>query len=343
MDATRYAVKKDVRNSPIVREVDERRQRAAVAVGRRRRWCWSSSRCSLGWQHFELLQVRVPASSRCSSERAAEEADRRGSCGSRSRRCGRPSGSSTLATERLHLVAPPARRASWSSSAVVPAEAPPRRRSSRRARSSPPWLTRRALTRWRRDRAGGACWSLARRVRACGRWPSRRGSSTCRSSSATSSRRAPSAQQKRPSTVPAKRGDILDRHGRVLAFSVDADSIYAVPSEPSGRPRRTAAAICAARSATARRASGRALAERLGGSRRSRTCGRQVSPDAGRARRGARALPGIGLHQGEPALLPEPGAGGARARLRRARQHAGSAGIEATYDAQIAGTPARCS
>ncbi len=31
--------------------------------------------------------------------------------------------------------------------------------------------------------------------------------------------------------ISAKRGDILDRHGRVLAYSVDADSVYGVPSE----------------------------------------------------------------------------------------------------------------
>src|SRR3954471_2576862 len=31
--------------------------------------------------------------------------------------------------------------------------------------------------------------------------------------------------------ISGKRGDILDRHGRVLAYSVDSDSVYAVPSE----------------------------------------------------------------------------------------------------------------
>ena len=37
-------------------------------------------------------------------------------------------------------------------------------------------------------------------------------------------------QQERTQPSPAKRGDILDRRGRVLATSVDADTIYAVPS-----------------------------------------------------------------------------------------------------------------
>src|ERR1700716_4119098 len=37
-------------------------------------------------------------------------------------------------------------------------------------------------------------------------------------------------QQERTQPSPAKRGDILDRRGHVLATSVDADTIYAVPT-----------------------------------------------------------------------------------------------------------------
>src|SRR5262245_63676596 len=41
------------------------------------------------------------------------------------------------------------------------------------------------------------------------------------------------AERQQSSTLerPAKRGDIVDRRGRVLATSVDADTVYAVPSE----------------------------------------------------------------------------------------------------------------
>src|SRR5262245_48995074 len=38
-------------------------------------------------------------------------------------------------------------------------------------------------------------------------------------------------QHSRTIDAPAKRGDIFDRGGRVLATSADADTIYAVPSE----------------------------------------------------------------------------------------------------------------
>lgn len=45
--------------------------------------------------------------------------------------------------------------------------------------------------------------------------------------------------------VPAKRGEILDRHGRVLAYSVDADTIFANPRE-NDQPERTASLVCGA-------------------------------------------------------------------------------------------------
>jgi cell division protein FtsI (penicillin-binding protein 3) len=55
------------------------------------------------------------------------------------------------------------------------------------------------------------------------------------------------AERQQMSTVPApaKRGEIFDRHGRLLAYSVDADTIYAVPTEISD-PAQTAAALCEA-------------------------------------------------------------------------------------------------
>ena len=50
-------------------------------------------------------------------------------------------------------------------------------------------------------------------------------------------------QQLRTVPAPAKRGDILDRNGRVLAASADVDSLYAVPSEVDD-PSATGSALC---------------------------------------------------------------------------------------------------
>jgi len=50
-------------------------------------------------------------------------------------------------------------------------------------------------------------------------------------------------QQQEVVPAPARRGEILDRHGNVLAFSVDAPSVVAVPSEVEDA-QATAAAVC---------------------------------------------------------------------------------------------------
>ena len=52
-------------------------------------------------------------------------------------------------------------------------------------------------------------------------------------------------QQMQTVEVSAKRGDILDRSGKVLAYSVDADSIYAVPGEIDD-PDKAALLLCEA-------------------------------------------------------------------------------------------------
>jgi cell division protein FtsI (penicillin-binding protein 3) len=52
-------------------------------------------------------------------------------------------------------------------------------------------------------------------------------------------------QQQDPVVAPAKRGDILDRNGNMLAVSVDVYSVFADPTEVTD-PEGTAAAICAA-------------------------------------------------------------------------------------------------
>jgi len=52
-------------------------------------------------------------------------------------------------------------------------------------------------------------------------------------------------QQSETQKTPGKRGEIVDRHGRLLAYSVDADTVYAVPTDIAD-PSTTAAQLCGA-------------------------------------------------------------------------------------------------
>ena len=103
MEPFEYAVKKDVRNNPIVREVDEARQREL----------WKSVGVAAvlvvvllfsAWQHFELLRHGYQVEE-IQRERAAEEETAR-----RLRleieTLKSPQRIEALATQKLHLVAP---------------------------------------------------------------------------------------------------------------------------------------------------------------------------------------------------------------------------------------------
>ena len=98
-----YAIKKDIRNNPIVREVDEARQRQL----------WRSVGIGLflvvvllfsAWQHFELLQHGYQIQ-RMQQERAAEEEINR-HLRLEVETLQAPRRIEKIATERLHLVAP---------------------------------------------------------------------------------------------------------------------------------------------------------------------------------------------------------------------------------------------
>ena len=99
-------------------------------------------------------------------------------------------------------------------------------------------------------------------------------------------------QQMRTTSSPAKRGDILDRRGRVLATSVDADTIYAVPTEID-HAADAAGKLCAALGDCTRR-SGRRSPSGSGSSRAFAYVRRQVAPDQAR-RVAALNLDGIGF------------------------------------------------
>jgi cell division protein FtsL len=108
MEPFEYAIKKDVRNNPIVREVDEARQREL----------WKSVGVAIflvimllisAWQHFELLRHGYQIEE-LNRERAAEE-----ETGHQLRleidTLRSPKRIEAIATERLHLVAPSAEEA----------------------------------------------------------------------------------------------------------------------------------------------------------------------------------------------------------------------------------------
>jgi cell division protein FtsI (penicillin-binding protein 3) len=140
-------------------------------------------------------------------------------------------------------------------------------------------------------------------------------------------------QQSRTIAAPAKRGEILDRSGRILARSVDADTIYAVPTE-LGDPDEAAATLCRALR-DCEPADRRALAERIRKGKHFAYVRRQVSPD--QARRVADLeMEGIGFVRENQRRYPN----------RELASHllgyvgldnVGLGGIEGTYDSLIRG------
>ena len=103
MDAFEYAIKKDVRNNPIVREVDEARQRElwkSVAIAGFLVIAFLFS----AWQHFELLRHGYQVEAMQRERTAEEEAGRRLRLEIETLRS--PKRIEALATEQLHLVTP---------------------------------------------------------------------------------------------------------------------------------------------------------------------------------------------------------------------------------------------
>jgi cell division protein FtsL len=103
MESFEYAIKKDVRNNPIVREVDEARQREL----------WKSVGIAgflvlvllfSAWQHFELLRHGYQVEQMEREKAAEEETGRRLRLEIDTLKS--PKRIETLATERLHLVTP---------------------------------------------------------------------------------------------------------------------------------------------------------------------------------------------------------------------------------------------
>ena len=143
------------------------------------------------------------------------------------------------------------------------------------------------------------------------------------------------AQQLRTIAVHPKRGEILDRNGQILAYSVDADTIYAVPTEIED-PAGTAAELCAALDDCAD-ALRETIAARLSRQNAFVYVKRQVSLEE--ARRVAElGLQGVGFLTVNRRYYPN----------RELAAHVlgyvgidnqGLGGVESTYDADISGSP----
>jgi cell division protein FtsI (penicillin-binding protein 3) len=140
-------------------------------------------------------------------------------------------------------------------------------------------------------------------------------------------------QQSRKVEPPAKRGEILDRHGRILARSVDADTIYAVPSE-IGDPDQAAATLCGALQ-DCDAASRRAIAERIRRGKYFAYVRRQVSPEQAK-RVAALELEGVDFIKENRRYYPNRDLA-AHVLGYVGIDNVGLGGIEGTYDALIKG------
>ncbi len=143
------------------------------------------------------------------------------------------------------------------------------------------------------------------------------------------------AERQQMSTVPApaKRGEIFDRHGRLLAYSVDADTIYAVPTEISD-PEKTAAALCAALDDCTRK-SREELTERLSQPRAFAYVKRRATPMQAK-RVLALDLDGIGFRKESKRFYPNRELA-ANLLGYVGVDNVGLDGIEATYDKTVRG------
>ena len=144
------------------------------------------------------------------------------------------------------------------------------------------------------------------------------------------------SQQQRTITAHPRRGDILDRAGRVLAYSVEASTIYAVPTKIDD-PEGTANALCRALECSEElRAT---VGARLSRDAEFVYVERQVTP--AKARRVADlGLRGVGFTTEHRRYYPNKELA-AHLVGYVGIDHQGLAGIESTYDDVIRGKPGR--
>jgi cell division protein FtsI (penicillin-binding protein 3) len=141
------------------------------------------------------------------------------------------------------------------------------------------------------------------------------------------------SQHHRTPPAPAKRGDLVDRRGNVLATSVDADSVYAVPSELKD-PELTVKRLCEALGDCVARERQRLL-DRFNRQRAFAYVRRQISFEAAR-RVAALDLDGIGFIKESRRFYPNTQLA-AHVLGYVGIDNNGLGGIESAYDSQIRG------
>ena len=143
------------------------------------------------------------------------------------------------------------------------------------------------------------------------------------------------ADRQQMSTViaPAKRGEIFDRSGRLLAYSVDADTIYAVPTEIEDAAK-TAAALCQAL-ADCTKKSHEELRERLSQDKSFVYVRRRASPMQAK-RVAALELDGVAFRKESKRYYPNRELG-AHLLGYVGVDNVGLSGLEATYDKTVRG------
>lgn len=142
-------------------------------------------------------------------------------------------------------------------------------------------------------------------------------------------------QHMRTVTAPAKRGEIYDRQGRLLAYSVDADTIYAVPTEIKDAVA-TAAALCGALDECPKKEREQ-LVERLSRQRAFVYVRRRVTPLEAK-RIAALDLDGIGFMKESKRFYPNRELA-ANLLGYVGLDNVGLHGVEAAFDAVVRGRP----
>jgi cell division protein FtsI (penicillin-binding protein 3) len=145
------------------------------------------------------------------------------------------------------------------------------------------------------------------------------------------------SQQLQTVEAPAKRGDIVDRNGRLLAYSVEAESLWADPSKVQD-VEKTASLICGALDGCAA-ADRRDLLQSLRRKGRFAYLARRLSPGAEERLR-ALELPGLGFLKESRRYYPN------KEMLAHVLGYVGTenqglGGLESRYDSQVRGQPGK--